>query len=185
MSLHPYHVPFPLCIFSNKKHTELSGRQQQKKGTIRRGIWKKRHSSSWGGLTSAEQRGRISSFSLLIVLCLGQHRVPLSLLCGKDRLQAHIQLGDLPPGPILHKLLLCWIATSMSWCLGLFVCICGSPWTSWCSGQSSRTSFSEDIFLKEKKSSFLLKINRRKASGKSQKKLCHSVTGKKKPLSAM
>lgn len=36
------------------------------------------------------------------------------------------------------------------------------------------------FFKREKKSSFLLKINRRKASGKRQKKLCHSVTGKKK-----
>lgn len=42
MSLHPYHVPFPLCIFSNKKHTELSGRQQQKKRNYKKGYMKEK-----------------------------------------------------------------------------------------------------------------------------------------------
>ena len=73
------------------------------------------------GLTSAEQRGRITSLDLMATLPLMQPRIPLAFLVARAHCWLTLNLvSTKSPSSFSTKLLPSWSAASIWGCLGLF-----------------------------------------------------------------
>ena len=74
------------------------------------------------GLTSAEQRGRITTLHLLAVLCVMQPRIPFAFFAARAHSWLKFNLVSTgTPSAFSAKLLYRWVSPSVCWCLGLFV----------------------------------------------------------------
>ncbi|KAK4810782.1 hypothetical protein QYF61_008754, partial [Mycteria americana] len=87
--------------------------------------------SSRCSLTSAEERGRITSLDLLAILCLMQPRIPLALAARAHCWLMFNLVSTRTPRSFSARLLSSWVAPSIYWCLGLFLPKCRTwhfPW---------------------------------------------------------
>lgn len=83
--------------------------------------WKPSSGPSPTGLTWAQQRGKITSLSLMMRLCLTQPRLLLAAFATTAHWWLMVILPTTTPNAFSAKLLSSQAASSLCWCTGLFL----------------------------------------------------------------